>query len=157
MKPENMRGILLVSLVVSIFLFGVVTLQQSKAIGMNSKTLLMLINKTEEITDVINDNLVRRNIVGTGSMRPLIMKNIYQNISTVDRILNSSEELYKARIYIYTREDPNGTVYIVHRLIGKYYIGNDTLYVFKGDNNLYVDEPVYRWQIIEEVIKIDLY
>jgi hypothetical protein len=138
-------------------LIGYGMYQQGVYIEANSRAFFLLENRTTDIIDVVQDYVVMRNIAGSGSMKPLLMKDLYQDITTINRVLDEDEDLMPGKIYVYKREDYNGSVYVIHRLLGVYYIGNDTLYIFKGDNNLYVDEPVYREQIMEEAIRIDLY
>lgn len=121
------------------------------------KNILIVILLTVYIDYVANGNLpfeenTVRGVVGSGSMIPLINKNIYPNIKTENYILDMDDDVKVGRVYIYTREEDDGnTTYIVHRLIGIYNISDEIVYVFRGDNNLYADKPVYRWQIVEEV------
>ncbi len=105
-------------------------------------------------------DLIRRDVEGTGSMRPLLEKLAYPNITTVNKVLGENDSIHLGRIYIYTKDYVNETntttKYIVHRLLGIYNISDEIIFIFKGDNNIYLDEIVHREQIIEEVVRINL-
>jgi len=102
--------------------------------------------------NVLHDS--ERRIKGSGSMRPTLDKDLYPETRTVNRDLSEVERLRLGRIYVY--EKPDG-VDVVHRLVGIYTIGNETIYVFKGDTNKLADEAVERSQVLEEVTGIKLY
>jgi len=105
-------------------------------------------------------NFVERDVEGTGSMRPLLEKRAYPNLSTINEVIGENDSIHLGRIYIYkkdvTNETNTTTKYIIHRLLGIYNVSDEILFIFKGDNNIYLDEPVYREQIIEEAVRINL-
>jgi len=108
----------------------------------------------------------RRGVRGTGSMRPLFEKLEYPNMIIDSEVLDKDDKIYLGRIYVYTKnitiqnettmENETDIEYVGHRLLGIYNISGEIVFAFKGDNNIYLDKIVYREQIIEEVVRIDL-
>lgn len=104
--------------------------------------------------------IIYRGVQGSGSMRPLIDKRIYPSLKTTNKDVTIEtgemiDEYDLRKIYVYKKiNETNHTSLIMHRLVGVYNITNKTVYVFMGDNNDVVDEPVYREQIIEEIIGV---
>ena len=109
--------------------------------------------RIKEVNRVLELNFVERSIEGTGSMKPLLNKNSYNDLKTINRKISVNETLRIGRIYVYQKD--NGDL-IIHRLLGVYKVSNESIYVFKGDNNQFVDDPVNRTQIIEEATAIKL-
>lgn len=95
--------------------------------------------------DYVEDLFYDREAVtfGSGSMEPLLHRgdNLYY------RELSENELLWLGEIYSYEVEDRT----IVHRLVGQL---EEDYYIFKGDNNDYIDAPVHRDQIGYELIAI---
>lgn len=119
-----------------------------------------------------------RGVRGTGSMRPLFEKSAYPDIEIETEPLGENDSIRIGRIYVYTKnitiqnettytnnitaqnetiiENKTETLYVGHLLVGIYNISGEIVFVFRGINNIYVDNPVNRSQIIEEVVGIDL-
>jgi hypothetical protein len=105
-----------------------------------------------EVQDSVLENYIVRNVAGTGSMKPIINKDVSPNIKIVGKNISIGSPLYLGRVYIY--KTINGS-YIMHRLIGKYNISNEMYYIFLGDNNIIADDPIRREDIIEELVAIN--
>ena len=95
-----------------------------------------------------------RDVKNSKSMSPLIDKDIFPDLMTKTVPLEQTDTIYLGKIYIYEREGQNKTSWIIHRLVGVYETSDGDLYIFKGDNNEVVDDPVYRNQILEEVVGV---
>lgn len=93
---------------------------------------------------VYADENVKINTTGSGSMYPGIMPDEELSI----KYINDSETLYCGHSYIFNNSYNQS---IVHRFV--YQSKNGSIY-FKGDNNLYMDEPVLRNNIYAEVIGV---
>lgn len=107
------------------------------------------IKETDERIEDLEEMIAYGTVKGTGSMKPIINKNVSPDLQTLTLQI-PERNLTLGMIYIYER----GNKTIIHRLVGIYKIENKTVYVFMGDNNHYVDDPVNRSQVIQEVIGI---
>ena len=110
-------------------------------------------DRVNEVERVLELNFIERGVEGSGSMRPLLDRSKYPDLVTINRKVDLNETLRLGRIYIY--RDTDGSL-IIHRLVGIYNLSNNFIYVFKGDYNMVVDDPVNRTQIIEEATAIKL-
>lgn len=125
-------------------------------IGLNqyflNKAIEEFYDNEKQINQRVFDNYVIRGLAGSGSMKPIINKDVSPDIEVVNRNLSDSEPLYLGRVYTY--KGKNDTL-IIHRLVGIYNISETIYYVFLGDNNIIADDPVMREDIIEELVSIN--
>jgi len=92
-----------------------------------------------------------REVAGSGSMQPLINKNVYPALKTQNYILNKSDKLVVGRMYVYV----TNTTHVIHRLVGRLNTTCGEYFIFMGDNNNIIDERlITRNMIKEEVIAI---
>ncbi len=101
--------------------------------------------------DLLADEYFRP-IAGSGSMRPMMDLSVYPNLKTKTRAIDIDADLYLTRVYIYSRDNETD---VVHRLIGFWNITEPgEYYIFMGDDNDMVDNPIIREQIYEELVGI---
>ncbi len=91
-------------------------------------------------------------IYGSGSMSPLIDKDVYPNMTYAYREVNLSEDLVIGKLYTYSKE--NQTRDVLHALYDIQWINGEEILFFKGYANQRFDKPVRRPQIVQEVTAI---
>jgi len=98
--------------------------------------------KTEPINEL---GIMYRENSGSSSMIPLI----FPDTISKNRKIVIDEKLLCGHVYLFNLTRENETHNLIHRFI--YKAKNGSLY-FKGDNNRYMDAPVNREQVFEEVV-----
>lgn len=88
----------------------------------------------------------------SNSMSPLLDTNAYWYTMTYNEYVGPDDYLWQGKIYVYTKDDVNGTRYIAHRLVAVCEPNDERQYIFKGDNNLIADDPVNRSQVKEKIV-----
>jgi len=100
---------------------------------------------------IVSEELNYKKLKGTGSMRPFLDVKINPRMIVVTEDVKSIEDIVRGQVYVY--EKPGDDT--IHRLVGIYNITEPGFYyVFKGDNNNYVDKPITYEQIKEKVIGV---
>lgn len=87
-------------------------------------------------------------VVVSESMLPTLKVGDHVMIERLDK----TDELSVGDVYVYAKDD----ILVIHRLVAEYYSEDtqETLYVFKGDNNDYCDIPVKKESIIAKAIGV---
>ena len=101
-----------------------------------------------KLEPTVHNGISYRSNSGSGSMTPLL----YPDTITKNKKVVNGGPILCGHIYIYNKTGENKTNYVIHRFV--YESNNGSVYM-KGDNNQYMDEPISRNQIIEELISID--